>query len=31
VRAMKGVGMLDKDIDLKTMVDSSFLPTDLQK
>jgi NitT/TauT family transport system substrate-binding protein len=31
VRAMKGVGMLDKDVDLKTIVDSSFLPADLQK
>jgi NitT/TauT family transport system substrate-binding protein len=31
VRAMKGVGMLEKDVDLKTIVDSSFLPADLQK
>ena len=31
VRAMKGVGMLEKDVDLKKMVDSSFLPADLQK
>jgi NitT/TauT family transport system substrate-binding protein len=31
VRAMKGVGMLERDVDLKKMVDSSFLPTDLQK
>jgi NitT/TauT family transport system substrate-binding protein len=31
VRAMKGVGMLEKDVDLKKMVDSSFLPSDLQK
>jgi NitT/TauT family transport system substrate-binding protein len=31
VRAMKGVGMLDKDVDLKTVVDSSLLPADLQK
>ena len=31
VRAMKGVGMLEKDVDLKTLVDSSFLPADLQK
>lgn len=31
VRAMKGVGMLEKDVDLKTMVDNSFLPSDLQK
>jgi NitT/TauT family transport system substrate-binding protein len=31
VRAMKGVGMLEKDVDLKSMVDSSFLPADLQK
>ena len=28
---MKVVGMLDKDVDLTTMVDSSFLPADLQK
>ena len=31
VRAMKGVGMLEKDVDLKKIVDSSFLPADLQK
>jgi NitT/TauT family transport system substrate-binding protein len=31
VHAMKGVGMLDKDVDLKSMVDSSLLPADLQK
>jgi NitT/TauT family transport system substrate-binding protein len=31
VRAMKGVGMLERDVDLKKMVDSSFLPADLQK
>jgi NitT/TauT family transport system substrate-binding protein len=31
VRAMKGVGMLTRDVDLKKMVDSSFLPADLQK
>jgi NitT/TauT family transport system substrate-binding protein len=31
VRAMKGVGMLTRDVDLKTMVDNSFLPADLQK
>ena len=31
VRAMKGVGMLESDVDLKKMVDSSFLPADLQK
>jgi len=31
VRAMKYVGMLDKDIDLTKMVDASFLPSDLQK
>ncbi|MEA3071983.1 MAG: NitT/TauT family transport system substrate-binding protein [Alphaproteobacteria bacterium] len=31
VRAMKGVGMLEKDVDLTKMVDSSFLPPDLQK
>jgi NitT/TauT family transport system substrate-binding protein len=30
-RAMKYVGMLDKDIDLAKLVDSSFLPADLQK
>jgi len=30
VHAMKGVGMLDKDVDLKRMVDSSFLPADLR-
>jgi NitT/TauT family transport system substrate-binding protein len=30
-RAMKYVGMLTKDVDLKKMVDSSFLPSDLQK
>jgi NitT/TauT family transport system substrate-binding protein len=30
VNAMKGVGMLQKDVDLKKMVDSSFLPADLQ-
>jgi hypothetical protein len=28
---MKVVGMLDKDVDLNTMVDPSFLPADLQK
>jgi NitT/TauT family transport system substrate-binding protein len=28
---MKVVGMLDKDVDLKTMIDPSFLPADLQK
>lgn len=28
---MKVVGMLDKDVDLSNMVDSSFLPADLQK
>jgi len=28
---MKVVGMLDKDVDLTTMIDSSFLPADLQK
>jgi NitT/TauT family transport system substrate-binding protein len=28
---MKVVGMLDKDVDLTTMVDASFLPADLQK
>jgi NitT/TauT family transport system substrate-binding protein len=31
VHAMKGVGMLQHDVDLKKMVDSSFLPADLQK
>jgi NitT/TauT family transport system substrate-binding protein len=31
VRAMKYVGMLDKDPDLSKMVDASFLPSDLQK
>jgi NitT/TauT family transport system substrate-binding protein len=31
VRAMKYVGMLDKDVDLTKMVDASFLPADLQK
>jgi NitT/TauT family transport system substrate-binding protein len=31
VRAMKGVGMLEKDVDLSKMVDASFLPADLQK
>jgi NitT/TauT family transport system substrate-binding protein len=31
VRAMKYVGMLEKDVDLKKMVDSSLLPSDLQK
>jgi hypothetical protein len=30
VHAMKGVGMLERDVDLKKMVDSSFLPPDLQ-
>jgi len=31
VRAMKGVGMLEKDVDLNKIVDSSLLPADLQK
>jgi len=31
VRAMKYVGMLDKDPDLSKMIDTSFLPSDLQK
>ena len=31
VHAMKGVGMLEKDVDLTKIVDSSFLPPDLQK
>jgi NitT/TauT family transport system substrate-binding protein len=30
VRAMKGVGMLEQDVDLKKIVDSSMLPADLQ-
>jgi NitT/TauT family transport system substrate-binding protein len=30
VRAMKGVGMLEKDVDLKQVIDSSFLPPDLR-
>jgi ABC-type nitrate/sulfonate/bicarbonate transport system substrate-binding protein len=30
VHAMKGVGMLQKDVDLKKIVDTSFLPADLQ-
>ena len=30
-RAMKYVGMLNKPVDLNKMVDSSFLPSDLQK
>ena len=30
VHAMKGVGMLQQDVDLKKMVDSSFLPPDLR-
>ena len=31
VRAMKYVGMLDHDVDLSTMIDTSFLPPDQQK
>ncbi len=31
VHAMKGVGMLERDVDLKKIVDSSLLPADLQK
>ncbi|HWP27019.1 MAG TPA: ABC transporter substrate-binding protein [Xanthobacteraceae bacterium] len=31
VRAMKAVSMLEKDVDLKSIVDNSFLPADLQK
>jgi NitT/TauT family transport system substrate-binding protein len=31
VHAMRGVGMLQNDVDLKKIVDSSFLPADLQK
>ena len=30
VRAMKYVGMIENDVDLKTMIDTSFLPDDLQ-
>ena len=30
VHAMKGVGMLQQDVDLKKIVDSSFLPADLR-
>ncbi len=30
VRAMKFVGSLDKDVDLGKMIDTSFLPSDLQ-
>jgi NitT/TauT family transport system substrate-binding protein len=30
VRAMKAVAMLEKDVNLKSIVDSSFLPSDLQ-
>jgi hypothetical protein len=31
VKAMKYVGMIDKDPDLSKMIDTSFLPADLQK
>jgi NitT/TauT family transport system substrate-binding protein len=31
IHAMREIGMLDKDVDAKTIVDSSFLPPDLQK
>jgi len=31
VHAMQGVGMLEKNVDLTKIVDSSFLPPDLQK
>jgi NitT/TauT family transport system substrate-binding protein len=31
VKAMKYVGMIDKDPDLAKMIDTSFLPSDLQK
>ncbi len=31
VRAMKYVKMIEKDVDLKKMIDSSLLPPDLQK
>ena len=31
VHAMKGVGMLQNDVDLKKIVDASFLPPDLQR
>jgi NitT/TauT family transport system substrate-binding protein len=30
VRAMKYVGSLDRDVDLGKMIDTSFLPSDLQ-
>jgi hypothetical protein len=31
VRAMKYVGMIDKDPDLAKTIDASFLPSDLQQ
>jgi NitT/TauT family transport system substrate-binding protein len=31
IRGMKYVGMVDKDIDIAKLVDTSFLPADLQK
>jgi hypothetical protein len=31
IKAMREIGMLEKDIDAKSIVDSSFLPPDLQK
>ena len=31
VRAMKDVGMLENDVDLKSIVDGPLLPPDLQK
>ena len=31
VKAMKYVGMIDKDPDLSKMIDASFLPSDLQQ
>lgn len=31
IKAMREIGMLDKDVDAKTLVDNSFLPPDLQK
>jgi NitT/TauT family transport system substrate-binding protein len=31
IRGMKYVGMIDKDIDIAKLVDTSFLPADLQK
>jgi ABC-type nitrate/sulfonate/bicarbonate transport system substrate-binding protein len=31
IKAMREIGMLDKDVDAKSIVDTSFLPPDLQK